>query len=470
MFFKTTIVFLIISLIVAPLLALFRRKSAIYPSIYFILLIAVIFSFISIIIETVKKIAPQINPESWGFSMVIGIFLFSSILGLYYFVLSSLYNPNKNKVSEAIHKLFFKNSQNQLQNEITRYNATIEALKTEKLENSERTQRLLNILNQSRNLILNVSSHLTEVITFVNRIMDFDETDSPPTNSQNLNLFKKALESMFSLDQTIQRTIDEMKNQSMTLQLTFDAFDVTTMSMEKVDTITKQASELANALSENAKEGAEAVELTTNAIEEIARSSLMMEEFVGTIKNISEKTNLLAMNAAIEAAHAGNKGKGFAIVASEVRKLSMSTNAATTEIKKNIKVILDKIHNAVELVNNTQEIFTSILEDINSTNDLNKEVYKISKKNVIQGKEIIVAVNQLKAIAQRIIEASADELFQTNEVIIAMNEIHSVVKTITIAVSDSHKKMSVDAQRFEDEYNNFIVALQPPDPKIKLTD
>ncbi|MDH5682699.1 MAG: methyl-accepting chemotaxis protein, partial [Spirochaetota bacterium] len=268
-----------------------------------------------------------------------------------------------------------------------------------------------------------------------------------------LDLFQKAFEAMYELDKSIENTIEEMKNQSDTLHLTFEAFDITTVSLGKVDKFTKEANILAANLNETALKGSRAVELTVNAIEEIAKSSMLMEEFVVTIKNISEKTNLLAMNAAIEAAHAGEKGKGFAVVANEVRKLSSNTNAATAEIKKNINTILEKIHNAVDLVNNTKALFGNILDDIDSTNSINKEIYKISKENVAQGKEIISAINQLRSITQRIIEASADELFQTNEVLVAMNEINSVVTHIIASVKKIYKEIDNSKHLIEDTWD-----------------
>jgi len=398
-----------------------------------------------------------------GLSIILSFIVVIALSWIFYFFLIS--QPTKSKKNYflfAIHNFFTQRLNVQWTKKIAQLTAAVESLSEEKENSSRYSCEVVNLLEHSRSVIVHSVDRLSKVMQLVNRMMGTNLNSK--NNHEQLDLFGKSLEAMFSLDKSIEATINEMKTQSMTLQLTFDAFDMTTMSMEKVDAITKQAKMLAEHLSEAAIDGAAAVDETALSIKEISASSLSMEEFVVTIKNISEKTNLLAMNAAIEAAHAGEHGKGFAVVASEVRKLAMSTNSATNEIKKNIKQVLNKINNAVELVSNTETLFKNILEDITSTNELNQEIYEISRKNVVQGREIITAVNQLRSIAHRIIEASADELFKTNEVVVAMNEINSVVRIITQALTDSHQEFEASAKKVEADYHSFQNLNQDNDP------
>src|SRR6185437_11671354 len=98
----------------------------------------------------------------------------------------------------------------------------------------------------------------------------------------------------------------------------------------------------------NMRSIADYVGTTARKIEELGKNSDQIGRIIGVIDEIADQTNLLALNAAIEAARAGEQGRGFAVVADEVRKLAERTTTATKEIAQMIQTIQAETRSAVE--------------------------------------------------------------------------------------------------------------------------
>lgn len=101
---------------------------------------------------------------------------------------------------------------------------------------------------------------------------------------------------------------------------------------------------LTETLSQGARRGEALMRDTLGAISEIASSAATIQEMIEVINGVTSQTNLLAMNAAIEAAHAGNAGKGFSVVADEIRKLAETTSANAKEIAASLNQVVGQIH------------------------------------------------------------------------------------------------------------------------------
>jgi methyl-accepting chemotaxis protein len=233
--------------------------------------------------------------------------------------------------------------------------------------------------------------------------------------------------SISSSSSAIEQIMGSIRNLAVLVDRQFQAIERSSASIEEIMASVANVARIADArtaaindLVDMIRNGGDKVQETNSMIVEIAKNADSMMEMIDIIDNISSQTNLLAMNAAIEAAHAGEAGKGFAVVAGEIRQLAEGTGANAAQIAASLRVTTDRIRLAADAGNKSEE----------ALNVINREVAEFAKAM----HEVSGSMNELSQAGQEILE-SISTLVTTSETVKSTSgEINSATQNILESV------------------------------------
>lgn len=200
--------------------------------------------------------------------------------------------------------------------------------------------------------------------------------------SQQVQRVVLGLKETFEIFLSLSENLDKQTNMINNLSSSINSLSESINEVNSVSSKNKDSSEQLETI---AKEGAKFVEESINAIKNVKISSTEVSEKISLISDISSKTNMLAINAAIESAHAGEIGKGFSVVSEEVRSLANSTSIRATQIKKNMNEMISTVNNSVNHSENLSSNLTKLVESIKT---FSQDIASILEKSQNQYREM----------------------------------------------------------------------------------
>lgn len=296
----------------------------------------------------------------------------------------------------------------------------------------------LHQVNHSSN---EMSANITETAAAVNQINSNIESVKKQMESQSVSTGQTA-----TTVEELARNIDSLNNsimeQSDSLVQSSSAIEEMTSSINSITKTVTSAGKEIKEMNSASNKGRATLEIVLKMIEKIVKKSEQLMQANILISNLSNQTNLLSMNAAIEAAHAGEAGKGFSVVADEIRKLAEKSAEQSTVVNNNLTDIKVSIDAVMEAARQTSDEFDGINKAVENVSQIFQIIDNSMEELSAGNMQIIEGLLRVKEISTEVSNGS-DEMHKGNSQII---EAVYHLRDISLVTSNALEEISIGMQ------------------------
>ena len=287
-------------------------------------------------------------------------------------------------------------------------------------------------LNQAGGKLLNTTDDAMKAISQINSSIQTLGNDLKSQNNsvnQTSQCITKILESISSLKELVSEQAKSVSNASAAVEQMIKNIGDVNISVDKM-------AQSFGRLEQDAQSGAKTQEQLQQQITEIENQSKLLSEANSVIANIASQTNLLAMNAAIEAAHAGEAGKGFAVVADEIRKLSVTSSTQSKTIGDQLKHIQATIGSVVQATQNGVKGYSALADKIHETDNLVKQIKNAMTEQQQGSVQITDALHGLNESTVEVQHASKEMTDDSQIIIEQVTTLQQKTQTMQIGMDE----------------------------------
>jgi len=302
----------------------------------------------------------------------------------------------------------------------------------------EFSKMIASIKNKARELSeigTNLASNMTETAAAMNQIA----ANIQSIKGRVLNQSASVTETNATMEQVtnnINKLSGQVDRQTNAISMASSGLEEMIANIQSVTSTLVKNVENVRELQDSSETGKASLQEVAADIQEIARESEGLMEINSVMENIASQTNLLSMNAAIEAAHAGEAGRGFAVVADEIRKLAESSSEQSKVIGTVLKKIKDSMDKITRSTDNVLNKFEAIDTGVKVVAEQEEAIRRSMEEQNAGSKQVLSASMQVSETTQQVSGSSAEMLEGSKEVIQESKNLEKATQEITNGINE----------------------------------
>ena len=338
------------------------------------------------------------------------------------------------------------------------FNRTIEKIGNSIKMVGSGTQEMEQIGNELATNMTETASAIHQISTNIEGVKQQALTQAASVTQTSATI-EQIIKTITQLNGMIESQAASVAESSSTIEQMVGNINSITQTLAKTDDAIKN---LAGATAE----GKETLSLSNTVTQKISEESGGLLEASSVIQHIASQTNLLAMNAAIEAAHAGEAGKGFAVVADEIRKLAEESSSQGKTITSTLKILSKEIENLSSSSKLAEEKFDSIFALSEHVKKMSETLMLAMKEQEDGGREVLTAIHNINLITSQVNDGSAEMLTGGKNVADEMQKLDGLTRIITasmnemsagaLQINEATQEVNIITQKNKENIGNLV--------------